>query len=158
VTRLLRRARTQVKYKGDKPDEWLPAAEVDQEMVAKFEAKRAGKEKRPAEASDAGKPAKAIKSEAGADASSASASAAPEAAAPSPVPDDLQPSVFSVMKKYLEKEAIESLTKKKVRACWSPLAPIYRLGLTAHLTLWRRRFGDYWSSISVRKPQPATVT
>ena len=114
----------QVKYKGDKEDTWLTADEVDKTMVDKFEAKRAGKldkqpqeekqvkqEKRPLE-STAEKPAKAVKSNASDDASSASAATSSPASAPA----DLKPTVFNVMRKYLEKYGIETLTKKKVRA------------------------------------------
>eukprot|EP01044_Picomonas_judraskeda_P020029 COSAG03_NODE_4358_length_1580_cov_0.839973_1_plen_169_part_10 len=117
----------QVKYKGDKEDTWLTADEVDKTMVDKFEAKRAGKldkqpqeekqvkqEKRPLE-STAEKPAKSVKSSASDDASSASA-----APAPAPAPADLKPSVFTVMRKYLEKYGIETLTKKKVRVTPCP--------------------------------------
>lgn len=111
----------QVKYKGDAEDAWVKVEDVDKKMVDKFEAKRAGKmekqpqEKRPLEPSvKLEKSPKAAKSSASDDASSASA----PAPAPSngQVPADLQPSVFRVMRKYLEKEPIETLTKKKVRA------------------------------------------
>jgi hypothetical protein len=95
--------------------------EVDKKMVEKFEAKRAGKmekqpqEKRPLEPSiKSEKPAKAVKTSASDDASSASAPA--PAATNASVPTDLQPAVLRVMRKYLEKEPIETLTKKKVRA------------------------------------------
>ena len=123
---LTRRHVPQVKYKGEKEDAWLKADEVDSAMVAKFEAKRAGKlekqpkqekqEKRPLEAAAVKqeKPAKAIKSTANDDASSASAPTSAPASAS--VPTDLKPAVFNVMRKYLEKESIETLTKKKVRA------------------------------------------
>lgn len=117
----LRRRALQVKYKGDKEDGWLNMEEVDKKMVEKFEAKRAGKmekqpqEKRPLEPSiKSEKPAKAVKTSASDDASSASAPA--PAGTNASVPTDLQPAVFRVMRKYLEKEPIETLTKKKVRA------------------------------------------
>ena len=98
---------SQVKFKGDKEDSWLPAEDVPSDLVAKFEEKRAGKmEKRPREeATEEQSPAKAPKT------------AVTSAPSPAKVaPANLEPAVFKVMETYLKSNGIETLTKKKVTA------------------------------------------
>lgn len=98
---------SQVKFKGDKEDTWVPAEDVPADMVAKFEAKRGAKmDKRPREDGDEQSPApKAVKTE---------AAPAPAPSPAAPVPADLQLAVSKVMEKYLKTNGIETLTKKKV--------------------------------------------